>query len=93
MEVGQPKQRRRFTGTWKRYTFTLELKPSQQSIFWPFYETTLKDGMLPFDWVDLRTGATQTFRFRADQPPKEQWVAGDTGSILQKVTIALETVY
>lgn len=56
-EVGEPKERRRFTG--RRKTVPLQLpalSTTQKDEFITFYETTLNDGADFFTWDDFETG-------------------------------------
>lgn len=89
-DAGPGKLRCRFTGNNDKLTFTLVLIPAQRTTFWNWYNNTIK-GALPFDWVDLRTNATQTYRFASK--PGESWVAGDSGAGWWELSIELDTVY
>lgn len=88
-DVGPSKLRRRFTGTNEAFSFTLTLLPAQYTTFMNFYKTTLQE-VLPFDWLDMRTGVTQTYRF--NKQPVSKWVAGATGAGWWQVGIELDTV-
>lgn len=65
MEAGAPKVRRRFTSAEVPFGCTMKLTQAQYATLEAFYYTTLKQ-VLPFDWVDLRTGAACTYRFTKD---------------------------
>lgn len=65
METGAPKVRRRFTAVELPFTCTLKLSQAQVATLEAFYYTTLAQ-VLPFDWVDFRTGAACTYRFTKD---------------------------
>lgn len=68
MDAGPAKIRRRFTTRSRMFQMTIACTASQAATFLSFFETTLKDGSLPFDWVHPRTGAAATFRFRKPVP-------------------------
>lgn len=89
-DSGMSKVRRKYTGISEKLAFTLELPYSQRTTFWNWFDNTIKE-VLPFDWVDLRTGNVQAYRFM--KRPTETWVAGDTGAGMWLLTIELETVY
>jgi hypothetical protein len=68
MDAGPGKTRRRFTATVKQFGVTLEMDATQAATFEAFYETTLKQGSIPFDWVHPRTRAALTFKFKKPAP-------------------------
>ena len=76
MESGAPKRRRRFTAVPEAYTGTLLLSGAQCATLSAFVETTLKD-VLPFDWIDFRTGAATSYVFQ--KRPSFERVAGSAG--------------
>lgn len=43
---------------------------TQLAVFYTFYETTLKDGSLPFDWIHPVTGTTYVWHFDGREAPK-----------------------
>lgn len=65
MEMGNTKRRRRFTAPEIPFTCTLKLSQAQLATLETFYYTTLAQ-VLPFDWVDHRSGATATYCFGKD---------------------------
>jgi len=67
MEAGVAKQRRRFTAVAVPFKCTLKLTKAQTATLDDFVVTTLQD-VLPFDWVDFRTGLTATYRFTGKRP-------------------------
>jgi hypothetical protein len=91
-EVGQSKIRRRFTGKNTRLVITWEMLPTQLAAFYFFFDTTVQ-GILPFDWIDLRTNAAQTYRFV--KRPQAAFIAGDyaSGNSIWRVNVEMETVY
>ena len=74
MDVGRPKRRRRSTSTYEDFTFSMILDSTQLATLITFYKTTLSE-VLPFNWIDFRTGTAAIYKFTA--PPKETWVGGD----------------
>lgn len=66
MDVGPAKMRRRYTAEVRVYNMGLLLTTAQVATLQTFYESTLA-GVDPFDWVDHRTGAAASYRFRS--PP------------------------
>lgn len=74
MENGPYKQRRRFTNVPETFTFTMVLSKANLAILMTFVTVTLGD-VLPFDWIDFRTGAAAVYRFT--KRPEPTWFAGD----------------
>lgn len=70
-EAGVTKVRRRFTAVATPFNCTLKLTQAQLTALITFYEVTVQD-VLPFDWIDWRTGAAATYRFI--QRPQESYV-------------------
>lgn len=68
MDVGVPKQRRRYTAVVENHSVPIALSgKALKDTFIPFYDNTLSSGTLPFDWTDIVTDTVATYRFRA--PP------------------------
>lgn len=65
MEIGPAKLRRRYTAEIKVYAVQFMLTTAQVATLETFYDSTLNGGVDPFDWVDHRTGATVSYRFRS----------------------------
>lgn len=68
MDTGPAKIRRRFTKPIRFVGINLLMTASQASDFETFWQTTLKGGSLPFEWVHPRTRVATTFRFRSPAP-------------------------
>jgi hypothetical protein len=68
-DVGQAKQRRRFTAGVRPHTITLILTQEQTVIFDTFWSVDCGEGALPFTWVNGRTGDTVDFQFNVNEPP------------------------
>src|SRR5690606_30510317 len=66
MEVGPAKVRRRSTARVKTISFILPIPRADVPTFTTFFEDTLADGSLPFDFTHPRTLETLTFRFLDD---------------------------
>jgi hypothetical protein len=68
VDAGPAKVRRRFTAKVRNVTYLVTLTKAQLAIFWDFYDNTLAEGSLPFNWVDGVTGAPAVLRFADDEP-------------------------
>jgi hypothetical protein len=75
--------------TVKNYTFsiTLLLTRAQYTAFKTFYDTTTKEGKVPFNWVHPVTRESVVFRFRSPEPR----YTGAGGDIF-RVSMKLEKV-
>ncbi len=87
MDTGPAKIRRRFTKAIRFFSITMLMTPSQVDTFETFWNTTLKGGSLPFDWLHPRTRAAMSFRFR--KPAPSYTVIGGTNV---QVSFTLEVV-
>lgn len=87
MEAGAPKTRLRVTAVPETFTGQLMLTSAQLATLRTFQATTLKY-VLPFDWVDFRTGAAQTYVF--SKPIAESKVQNHAD--LWQVSLELMTV-
>jgi hypothetical protein len=76
METGAAKQRPRYTATPRPFKALTEVDRTQLEALRAFWCDTLGRGALPFDWVYPPTQATATFRFVADQPPRDRPLPG-----------------
>lgn len=63
MDSGPVKMRRRFTAVPIKKRHSMTLRGDDFQTFKNFYETTLKDGTLRFDWTDPVDGTTVEMRF------------------------------
>jgi hypothetical protein len=61
-EVGPAKVRRRSTARTVTHATTFIMTTAQLATFEAFFETTLEDGALPFDWTDRVSGASGSWR-------------------------------
>lgn len=69
-EIGPTIDRRRGTSALHIYQATFApLTEAQFVIFETFFHTTLKDGLLPFDWADPISGTTKRWKFGDEDPP------------------------
>ncbi len=91
MDTGPGKLRLRFTGVNDKLTFALKLMPAQRVTFWNWYWNTIQQ-VGQFDFTDLRTGVTGSYRF--NKRPSEKYVAGDalTGQGWWLTAIVLDLV-
>jgi hypothetical protein len=87
MEAGAPKYRRRFTSVPDAYSGTLLLTGAQTAVLDEFVKTTLQD-VLPFDWVDWRTGAAATYVLQS----RPTYAYVQDGKNLWKASISLMKV-
>lgn len=67
MEVGPAKVRRRQTAAAVPQDVPIQLTDAQRTTLEGFFVTTLNGGAEVFDYVDITTGLTASFRFRS--PP------------------------
>ncbi len=74
MDAGAPKMRRRFTAVYETLQFTLVLSKADYATLMTFVVTTLLD-VLPFDWIDFRTGNAAVYRFT--KRPDAAYFAGN----------------
>ena len=63
MDAGPAKVRRRFTAGVRNFRLTVYLTRTQTDTLESFFDTTVKDGSLPFDWTHPRKQTSVTFRF------------------------------
>lgn len=87
MDVGTPKQRRRFTATSEYFTLPYLLTVDEFAALESFYNSDLVDGALEFSWPHPRTGATVTARIT--EPYDYAPVAS---GLLWKVTVKFEVL-
>lgn len=69
-EVGEPKMRRRSTATAVLTSMNFRMTNAQVLTFLTFYETTLKDGSLPFDLPHPVTKTSYTWVFDPKEAPR-----------------------
>ena len=90
MDSGPPKQRRRTSAVPKRYRVSMRLTGEQVGVFDSFYENTLSEGALSFQWEDPTTGQTKSYRF-TDAPGVRLLVGdADPDNRLYELTMNLE---
>jgi len=61
--VGPPKLRRRYTTVFDKITTPVKYTSAELVIFRTFFNTTLLNGSLKFDWKDPDTGTLKTYQF------------------------------
>jgi hypothetical protein len=76
METGPAKQRRRFRAGPRPISFAIPMTRAEVGTFEAWFEDTLADGALSFDFTHPRSQATVTLRFIGGQPPRYQWEQG-----------------
>jgi len=72
-DVGVPKRRLRATTRRKGFRTTLELSGLQLTAFWTFWETTLSNGILDFDWENPIDDTSITVQFAGKSASKPQF--------------------
>lgn len=86
VDVGPPKLRRRYTAVVEPCTLNFQMNEAEIAILKTFVQDTLQD-VLPFTWIDFRTGGAATYRFdKGWASVSHQWDSGDVWD----VTITLE---
>lgn len=69
-DIGPGKQRRRAALRTKDLKLTIPIPVADfRTYFEPFYETTLREGVLPFEFPHPETGATLRVRFAPGEVP------------------------
>jgi antitoxin component of RelBE/YafQ-DinJ toxin-antitoxin module len=69
-DVGPPKMRRRSTAVAVSTAVAFRMDLTELAAFNTFFETTLKDGTLPFDWAHPLTQTTYSWMFDAKEAPR-----------------------
>lgn len=87
VDTGPAKVRRRFTVNYRPVKATIRCEPSQVSTFETFYYTTLKGGVLSFDWVHPRTRVACVMRFRKPVPSIRPIGSGEAVDISMSLEI------
>jgi len=80
-DVGPPKMRRRSTAVGVPTSVAFRMTNAQVLTFNTFYETTLFDGTLPFDWPHPITKVAYTWMFSPDEAPKRDRMTSNTSRI------------
>jgi hypothetical protein len=87
MDSGPAKIRRRFTKSIRKFSISLMMTSAQVDTFETFWQSTVKGGSLPFDWVHPRTRASATLRFR--NPAPNYTVNGGGAAIIVGFTLEI----
>lgn len=69
VDIGLPKQRRRYGATARPLSMQMRLTLSQWDRFQHFYDQELADGTLPFQWRHPHTRILALWRFDPTSPP------------------------
>ena len=77
MDIGPAKSRRRFTATVRNVDVPIIVDNDHRETFDSFFDGTIGDGSLPFDWTDPVTDNVVSFRFR--NAPSFRLLRGDPG--------------
>jgi hypothetical protein len=80
-EVGPPKMKRRSTAVEVLTNLAFRMTNAQVLTFYTFYETTLSDGILPFDWPHPVTKISYTWVFEGKEAPKRDRMTPNTSRI------------
>ncbi|KKM24795.1 hypothetical protein LCGC14_1601510 [marine sediment metagenome] len=89
MDAGPPKVRRRFTAAVRHIDVVMFLTGPQKTTFDTFFNTTISEGAVSFDWTDPISGGTVSMRFR-EPPAWTQVRAGTVANKLWQAVFALE---
>lgn len=94
-EVGDPIERRRFTG--KRKTINISWPQCSQAAkdaFDNFYDNILEDGSLYFTYTDFETGETGvTFKFMDPRPTAIPTIPDALGDMQWKISAVLRRIF
>ena len=80
-DVGPPKLRRRSTAAGWATDVAFRMTNAQVLTFNTFYETTLFDGTLPFDWAHPITKVNYSWMFQPNDVPKRERMTPNTSRI------------
>ena len=86
-DAGPSSRRRYVSGVGKDVEDTIVLTAAQKVIFDTFFQTTLLEGSLEFDWIDNESGNPASYRFNS--PPRVQQLYTPTG-FYYRVELSLE---
>ncbi|MGP1664444.1 MAG: hypothetical protein ACTS5I_00720 [Rhodanobacter sp.] len=89
MQGGIDKLRPLFTAVPETITITLQLSPSGRAALRTFIKDTL-GYVMPFTWIDFRTGATATYRYASKALPTEKYLGADETGTWWVATFDLE---
>ena len=85
MDEGPPKTRRMSIAARRPITVQKHLNKSQVAILDTFYDTTLVNGTIEFDWVHPRTGSSVEMMFT--EPPVYESLGGTSWMVSMKLEI------
>ena len=89
MSMGPGKQRRRFSAVSRLFKGQMHLTAAQRATFDTFYQGTLSEGSLEFDFTDPIDFSTATYRFTA--APQFQLLTGTESGVTNYImTVELE---
>lgn len=71
-EVGPPKMRKRATASGSQVTAKFRMTDAQVVTFNDFFENTLDDGTIAFDWAHPVNGNTYSWMFAVDAAPTRE---------------------
>lgn len=85
-EVGPPKQRRRSTAKAWITNVSYRMTNAQLLTFKTFFETTLEDGALPFNWAHPVTKVSYDWMFTEGDEPQITRFASNASTVAFKIT-------
>ena len=89
MDAGREKVRRRYSATTRQITIPMRLTGTQRQTLDTFYNDTLKEGSLSFNWTDPVDDSAVSMRFLS--PPRFRVILGGTTSNREwRATLRLE---
>lgn len=89
MQAAVAKARPLFTAVPEAITVKLQLNPAQRAALRTFLQVTL-GYVMPFTWVDFRTGLPATYRYAGKALPPEQYMGTDASGTWWLVQFDLE---
>jgi hypothetical protein len=92
VDSGPSRIRRRSTKRRVFQTAPMTLTGAEYALLKTFYEDTLLDGTLTFDWTDVMTGTAAEFRFVSPPVPQMWAPALDPDNRWYTVTLELEVM-
>jgi len=94
-EVGDPIERRRFTGKRKIVSLSWpQITQAQKDIFDDFYDNLLEDGSLLFVWKDFETGELAVnYKFVDPRPQVTPTVPDASGDMQWKISATIRRIF
>lgn len=91
VDIGPPKQRRRFSAVSRFYAGTFLFTTAQKATFETFYSTTIAEGADEFDFEDPNDGGTVSARFTGP-PSFSALLGGPSGVTFWRMSAEIEVL-